>query len=57
MTPVAARAFHFDPFASDAMAAPLPFYRVLRDHFPAYFLEQYDAWAISRFRGRVGRAQ
>lgn len=49
MTRVAAEDFHFDPFAPDAMADPLPFYRVMRDHFPAYFLEQYDAWAISRF--------
>ena len=49
MTRVAAEDFHFDPFAPEAMADPLPFYKVLRDHFPAYFLEQYEAWAISRF--------
>ncbi|HEY6623372.1 MAG TPA: cytochrome P450 [Acidimicrobiales bacterium] len=49
MTGIAAQDFHFDPFSPDAMADPLPFYRVLRDQFPAYFLEQYDAWAISRF--------
>ena len=41
--------FRFDPFGAEEMADPLPFYKELRDHHPAYFLEQYDAWAISRF--------
>jgi cytochrome P450 len=31
------------------MENPLPFYQVLRDRYPAYWLPQYDAWAISRF--------
>jgi cytochrome P450 len=42
--------FSYDPFAPDVMMDPLPFYQVLRDRYPAYFLEQYDAWAISRFQ-------
>ncbi|HSS11713.1 MAG TPA: hypothetical protein VLL25_17635, partial [Acidimicrobiales bacterium] len=42
--------FSYDPFAPDVMTDPLPFYKVLRDRYPAYFLEQYDAWAISRFQ-------
>ncbi len=31
------------------MADPLPFYKILRDEYPAYFMEEYEAWAISRF--------
>src|ERR1039458_9930881 len=49
VTPAPVETFHYDPFAPDEMADPLPFYKVLRDEFPAYFLEQYEAWAISRF--------
>ena len=41
--------FVYDPFAADVMADPLPFYQVLRDQYPAYWLPQYEAWAISRF--------
>jgi cytochrome P450 len=41
--------FHFDPFGAEEKANPLPFHKVLRDEFPAYFIEEYDAWAISRF--------
>jgi cytochrome P450 len=42
--------FSYDPFAIEVMTDPLPFYKVLRDRYPAYFLDQYDAWAISRFQ-------
>jgi cytochrome P450 len=49
MTTVTAHEFHYDPFAPDVKADPLPFYKMLRDHFPAYFIDEYDAWAISRF--------
>ena len=31
------------------MEDPLPFYKILRDRYPAYWIEQYEAWAISRF--------
>jgi cytochrome P450 len=41
--------FHFDPFGAEEKANPLPFHKVLRDEFPAYFIEEYDTWAISRF--------
>ncbi len=41
--------FRYDPFAPEVMADPLPFYKILRDEFPAYFIEEYEAWAISRF--------
>jgi cytochrome P450 len=42
--------FVYDPFAADVMEDPLPFYKVLRDQYPAYWLPQYEAWAISRFQ-------
>jgi cytochrome P450 len=41
--------FHFDPFGAAEKANPLPFHKVLRDQYPAYFIEEYEAWAISRF--------
>jgi cytochrome P450 len=41
--------FAYDPYAPEVMADPLPFYKVLRDEHPAYWLPQYEAWAISRF--------
>jgi cytochrome P450 len=40
--------FVYDPFAPDVMRDPFPYYKVLRDKYPIYRLEQYDAWAISR---------
>jgi cytochrome P450 len=49
MTTVTREDFRYDPFAPDVKADPLPFYKVLRDEYPAYFIEEYDAWAISRF--------
>ena len=50
MTQLSAHSFRYDPFALEVMTDPLPFYKILRDHYPAYFIEQYDAWAISRFQ-------
>jgi cytochrome P450 len=41
--------FAYDPYAPEVMADPLPYYKVLRDEYPAYWLPQYGAWAISRF--------
>ncbi|RVT91075.1 cytochrome P450 [Sphingomonas crocodyli] len=41
--------FRYDPFSIEAMTDPTVFYPTLRDHYPAYYLPQYDAWAISRF--------
>ncbi len=41
--------FDYDPYAPEVMADPLPYYKVLRDEHPAYWLPQYEAWAISRF--------
>ena len=41
---------HYDPFSPEVMADPYPVYRRLRDEAPAYYLEEYDAWALSRFQ-------
>ncbi len=41
--------FVYDPFAPDVMRDPFPYYKVLREKYPIYRLEQYDAWAISRY--------
>ena len=41
--------FSYDPYAPEVAADPLPFYKVLRDRYPAYWIPQYEGWAISRF--------
>jgi cytochrome P450 len=41
--------FSYDPFDPAAMADPLPYYRVLRDEHPVYFIEKWDTYALSRF--------
>ncbi|MGA8545860.1 MAG: cytochrome P450 [Mycobacterium sp.] len=41
--------FSYDPFDSAVMADPLPYYRVLRDHHPLYYLDKWDTFALSRF--------
>ncbi|MBW2316802.1 MAG: cytochrome P450 [Deltaproteobacteria bacterium] len=40
---------HYDPFSDEILDDPHPFYRVLRDHAPAYYLDEFDAWFLSRF--------
>ena len=39
---------HYDPFSAEVMADPYPVYRQLRDQAPAYYLEEYDAWAAKQ---------
>lgn len=39
----------YSPFLPEVMADPFPYYRRLRDEAPAYYIAEYDAWAISRF--------
>ncbi len=39
----------YDPFSEAVMANAYPTYKQLRDEAPAYYLEKYDAWALSRF--------
>ena len=41
--------FVYDPFAPEVMANPLPFYEVLREHHPVYYVEKYDTFFLSRF--------
>jgi len=47
-TPVLAD-FSYDPFDPAVMADPLPYYRVLRDEYPVYYVEKWDTYALSRF--------
>lgn len=41
--------FRYDPFDPAVMADPLPYYRVLRDRHPVYYLPKWDTFALSRF--------
>lgn len=41
--------FTYNPFDPAVMADPLPYYRVLRDEHPVYYLPQWDTYALSRF--------
>lgn len=40
----------YDPFSAEVRNDPQRFYQRLRDEAPAYYLEKYDAWALSRFQ-------
>ena len=41
--------FSYDPFDPAVMADPLPYYRLLREHHPLYYIARWDAFALSRF--------
>ncbi|KLI05940.1 cytochrome P450 [Mycolicibacterium conceptionense] len=41
--------FIYDPFDPDVMADPLPYYRILRDEYPVYYIDKWDTYALSRF--------
>ncbi|WKG05744.1 cytochrome P450 [Mycolicibacterium sp. HK-90] len=41
--------FTYDPFDPDVMADPLPYYRILRDEYPVYYIDKWDTYALSRF--------
>lgn len=41
--------FAYDPFDAAVMANPLPYYRILRDQHPVYYMPQWDTFALSRF--------
>jgi cytochrome P450 len=41
--------FQYDPFAPEALVDPYVFYPTLRREYPIYRLEDYHAWALSRF--------
>jgi cytochrome P450 len=42
--------FVYDPFSPEVMSDPLPYYRVLRDEHPVYYMPKYDMFAVSRFQ-------
>ncbi len=39
----------YDPYSEEALRAPHAIYKRLRSEKPVYYLEKYDAWALSRF--------
>jgi cytochrome P450 len=41
--------FVYDPFAPEVMRDPMPFYAVLRERYPVYYVEKYDTFFLSRF--------
>ena len=41
--------FSYDPFDPLVMADPRPYYRVLRDDYPVYYIDKWDTFALSRF--------
>jgi cytochrome P450 len=43
------QSFSYDPFDPVVMADPLPYYRVLRDRHPVYYIDKWDTYALSRF--------
>jgi hypothetical protein len=46
----------YHPYAEEIFVDPYPIYRRLRAEQPAYYVEEYDAWFLSRFEDiwRVG---
>ena len=42
--------FDYDPFSEAVRNDPHPIYRRLRDEAPLYYMQKYDAWALSRFQ-------
>ena len=48
-TPHSQDSLHYSPFSSEVMEDPFPTYRRLRDEAPAYYMAEYDSWALSRF--------
>ncbi|MCT7659346.1 cytochrome P450 [Mycobacterium deserti] len=49
MTSTVTQDFSYDPFDPAVMADPLPYYRVLRDERPVYYIDKWDTYALSRF--------
>ncbi len=39
----------YNPFDDDVLDDPHPFYKRLRDEAPAYYIEEFDCWFLSRF--------
>jgi cytochrome P450 len=45
--------FRFDPYSPDVDADPHPYYKVLRDEYPAYWSEEAGMWVYSRYEDIV----
>ena len=41
--------FRYDPFSQDARRDPYAFYPTLIEHYPAYFIPEYDAYVFTRY--------
>jgi cytochrome P450 len=39
----------YNPFSQEVMRDPHPVYARLRAEAPVYHIEEYDAWALSKF--------
>lgn len=39
----------YDPFSDEAMRDPHPLYKRMREEDPVYYIEKYNAWALTRF--------
>ena len=39
----------YHPYSDQILDDPYPVYAKLRAEAPAYFVEEYDAWFLSRF--------
>ncbi len=40
---------HYTPYLEEVIRDPYPIYKRLRDEAPAYFVEDYNCWFLSRF--------
>jgi cytochrome P450 len=40
---------HYNPFSEEVMRNPHPIYKQMRAEAPVYHMEEYDAWALSKF--------
>jgi cytochrome P450 len=49
--------FTFDPYSSAVDADPFPFYKTLRDEYPAFWSEQAGMWILSRYDDIVRAGQ
>ena len=41
--------FSFDPYSPAVDADPFPFYKTLRDHYPAFWSQEVNMWILSRY--------
>ena len=39
----------YNPFSDEVIEKPQPVYKRLREEAPVYYIEEYDAWALSKF--------